>query len=154
MDDLRNELERAKLSIQRRVELSSSQTESEARLKKVTEALLAKQQALDLANSERATLLLQLDLMKRSNAQRFEEERATDSSGGKGRRGSTAGEEMQPIAGVLPGKFFTAANKLDSLWIWALSRFRSPKLRLVVIFYLLLLQVVMFAFFLHYRRHD
>jgi hypothetical protein len=44
---------------------AASQNESDARLKKVTEALLAKQQALDLANSERATLLLQLEMAKR-----------------------------------------------------------------------------------------
>ena len=156
LDDVRNELERAKLSIQRRVELSSSQTESEARLKKVTEALLAKQQALDLANSERATLLLQLDLVKRSRAQ-YEEQmhHSSSNNSGRARRNSaSAVEELQPISGVVPGKFGSAANKLDSVWTWAQSRARSPRLRLVVILYLFVLQLVMVIFFLHFRRHD
>ena len=104
-------------------------------MKKVTEALLAKQQDLDVANSERATLLLKLEMSKRkenimeiqSETQQHHNLIPDDQSQVSLRKGGfqflkSIGKKSLSV--VMPRRFLEVANKLDFVWVWAISRFR------------------------------
>ena len=60
--------------------------------------------------------------------------------------------ELVPLR--LPRNLLGMADQLDRVYIALVSRFRRiPNLRLFVIFYVVVMQLVMIAFLLHYRRH-
>lgn len=146
VEAVRGELERANLTAKRRLELNASQSESEERLKKLTEALLQKQMALDKANSDRTSLELQVESLKRNERERVYEQQqqvlreVTDDGA----------HEMVPLK--LPRNFYGAAYTLDRVFVALVSRFRRiPNLRLFVIFYIALMQMVFVIFLIHYR---
>ena len=151
---LEAELGKTKLMLKRRDEVSASQNESEIRLKKLTEALLSKQSALDLAQNEKAALILQLESVKRNLKEtNFEEAFLRNSAQQSQMGGNDRREELVPLSsGVVPQNLFGFANVVDGIWISLISRIRRiPNLRLFVIFYLMVMQLIMIVFILHYR---
>lgn len=113
----------------------------ENRLRRVTDALLAKQSALDLANAERTTLLLQVESLRK----RQSESAVTLEVPNPHVSIAVASNESLNFEFFSSDRFLSAAARLDVLWSACYGR---PRLRLLLILYLIVVQLVLIQFWL------
>lgn len=109
----------------------------ERRVRQLTDALLAKQTALDAAHAERSALQLQLE--RAGRPWRFEHEADEDREAAAPR-----GKGVAPLSGVLPRRLFGCATQMDALYSWLVVRVldQRPRWRLALVAYLTLMHVL------------
>lgn len=137
IEDLKSELDHLKdTSSRRKSDFRFDVNETENRLKKLTEALLVKQNMIDHLNSEKSALLLSL------NSSRKLEQEVVEGDFLENVKEETKENFVVPSAPLFPRKLFQIATKVDNLYSQSVKFLSNrPKVRILFIIYLIMIHI-------------